>query len=268
MGAGRSRAATPVLISRGVDRLLDEAARTSTEGWDFRRLGRRITTAEPWDYTDFVAEVTVDVRTLVDLGTGGGEWLSTYDARPALTVASESWPPNVPVAHRRLAPLGIPVVHTEPCPDNMPPPPTAAGRLPFRDGAFDAVLSRHESFNAAEVARVLRPGGVFVTQQVSSDTYAAVRDLVGAPSGDDPGWHLPAAVAQLSAAGLTMEHETTGAAETMFADIGALAWWLRAIPWAVPGFSIERFRDRLLELHDEAPITVLEPRFRLVARKP
>jgi hypothetical protein len=33
------------------------------------------------------------------------------------------------------------------------------GRLPFRDGSLDLIGNRHESFLAAEVSRVLAPGG-------------------------------------------------------------------------------------------------------------
>lgn len=255
--------------TRDFDALLADAVRAPVRGWDFARLGERIHSAEPWSYTEFVREVTAGAASLLDLGTGGGEWLSSYDARPPLTIATESWPPNVRIAHRRLAPLGIPVVHTEPAPDNAPPPISSAGRLPFRDGSFDAVVARHESYHPAEVARVLRPGGLFATQQVSTDGYAAVRELLGQPPGIDPGWHLSAAVAQLTDVGLTMVNETAGTAETVFADVGALSWWLAAVPWAVPGFTVDRFRDQLREMHDIGePIAVLEPRFRLVAQRP
>ena len=53
------------------------------------------------------------------MGTGGGERLSRLPCRPALTVATEAWAPNVAVAARRLAALGIPVVHDEGAPDNV-----------------------------------------------------------------------------------------------------------------------------------------------------
>ena len=50
------------------------------------------------------------------------------------------------------------------------------GRLPFRDGAFHLVVNRHEAFVAGEVARVLAPGGIFLTQQVDN---ANLDDLCG-----------------------------------------------------------------------------------------
>jgi hypothetical protein len=45
-----------------------------------------------------------------------------------------------------------------------------------------------------------------------------------------------------------------------FQDVGALAWFLRKVPWAVPDFSIERFRGQLELLHEDMssrrPLTV------------
>jgi SAM-dependent methyltransferase len=99
------------------------------------------------------------------MGIGGGEWLSSLPGRPA-HVATESWPPNVRVAAARLRPLGIGVVHDEGAVDNVAQHRgEPRGRLAFREGAFDLVVNRHEAFVAEEVRRVLRPGGVFVTQQ-------------------------------------------------------------------------------------------------------
>ncbi|MFL6136265.1 MAG: hypothetical protein ACJ74O_00480 [Frankiaceae bacterium] len=44
--------------------------------------------------------------------------------------------------------------------------------------------------------------------------------------------------------------------------------WLRMVPWAVPGFTVDRFRTRLAALHAAGgPYPVREPRFRLVARR-
>ena len=35
-----------------------------------------------------------------------------------------------------------------------------------------------------------------------------------------------------------------------FDDVGAVVYFLRLVVWIVPGFSVERFEDRLRELHD------------------
>jgi hypothetical protein len=54
---------------------------------------------------------------------------------------------------------------------------------------------------------------------------------------------------------------------TTFADVGALAWWLRMISFTVP-FSLDRERARLLHLHEvSVPLVVRERRFLVEARK-
>lgn len=36
-----------------------------------------------------------------------------------------------------------------------------------------------------------------------------------------------------------------------FLDIGAVVFFLRKVIWTVPGFSVELYRDRLKDLHDQ-----------------
>ena len=84
----------------------------------------------------------------LDLQTGGGEVLAGAAVVPPLAVATEGWPPNLPVATARLHPLGMVVVSD----DDQPP-------LPFADNAFDLVTSRHPvKAWWSEIHRVLAPG--------------------------------------------------------------------------------------------------------------
>jgi hypothetical protein len=39
--------------------------------------------------------------------------------------------------------------------------------------------------------------------------------------------------------------------EVAFFDIGAVVHFLRKVPWTVPDFTVERYHDRLFELHEE-----------------
>lgn len=203
---------------------------------------------------------------MLDMGTGGGEWLSSLSARAPVTVATESWLPNVAVAAARLSALGLPVVYTEGAPDNhRQEPGNPAGRLPFRTEVFDLVTNRHESFRADEVARVLRPDGIFLTQQAHSGSEQFYR-LLGSKPRELQEFELDMAVAQLRDAGLSIDKADAGVATTVFADIGALAWYLRSVPWAVPDFTVSTYRQALLRLHD-GPIRVGSTRFWLQAHK-
>lgn len=207
---------------------------------------------------------------LLDLGTGGGEWLAGLPHRPGRTVATESWPPNVSVAEARLVPLGVEVVQTETARDNVDQTGAEqSGALPFPDASFDLVVSRHESYMPREVARVLATGGHFVTEQAGAgndDDFFRVLGLE--PPAQEPRWTLEFAAGQLEQAGLRVTASGEAEQTITFADVGAMVWYLKAIPWAVPAFSTDAFRERLEELHGQGPIAARQQRFWLEARRP
>jgi len=256
-------------------RLLREAAVTPIEGWDFSRLGDRISTKpRPWDFKRMVEEHAQRAAHLLDMGTGGGEWLTSLSHRPPRTVATEAWHPNLDLAGARLRPLGVTVVWYEGARDNAEQTPEEQrGRLPFPSGSFELITNRHETFLAREVARVLIPGGAFLTQQTGGnydEFYDALTLIPPERSGRE--WNLALASEQLSATGLEIIEGAEGEEETTFADVGALTWYLRAIPWLVAGFSIDGHRSHLRRLHErieaDGPITLRQPTFWLKAVKP
>lgn len=233
-------------MREAIARLLDEAAAAPVAGWDFAWASGRIATVNPlpWDYTALAAGALRSATAAVDMGTGGGEFLDALPDLPARMVATESWAPNVPVAAGRLARRGVPVVQCEGAADNALQPGGGPGRMPFRDSAFDLVLNRHEAFAAAEVVRVLASGGRFLTQQAASapDQFHA---LLGLEPPARPAFDLDLLVSQVIRAGLTVENAEAAREVVRFADVGALALYLRMVPWAVPGFDIETHRSAL-----------------------
>lgn len=253
------------------EQLAAEAQAADISGWDFSWLAGRATADPlPWNYRDQVARYAAAASIMLDMGTGGGEWLSRLAPRPARTVATEAWPPNVPVAARRLRAAGIWVVQDEGASDNSAQD-ARRGRLPFRDGAFPLVANRHEAFQAAEVSRVLAPGGTFITQQVDGCTYDGFYLMLGLPVPDQPVSWLSLARQQLQAAGLAVEVATAGAELQRFNDVAAIIYFLRLVSWAVPEFTVHRFASQLRELHETPgawPVTIHQHRFLVVATKP
>jgi SAM-dependent methyltransferase len=256
-------------VRGNVAELLDEAATAPVTGWDFEwawASGRIATvSALPWDFAALAATALRTATTALDMGTGGGEFLDGLPVLPARTVATESWPPNVPVAAERLARRGVPVVHSQGAADNVLQDHDGADRLPFRDAAFDLVLNRHEAFDAAEVARVLAPGGQFLTQQAGS-APAQLHALLGLRPPGRAVFDLDLAVSQVVRAGLRVEDARVGREAVRFADVGALAWYLRMIPWAVPGFDIAKHRSALESAADR-DLLVYQERFLLSCRR-
>jgi hypothetical protein len=148
---------------------------------------------------------------------------------------------------------------------------TDRGRLPFRDGAFALIANRHESFCAAEVNRVLAPGGTFVTQQVDFHSYDDLYRLIGLDVPDQPDSWLPLALRQVRDAGLTVQAAVRGGERYQFRDVGALVYYLRVVSWAIPGYSVERCRAALLAAHETPsiwPVPFRQRHFLLVAAKP
>ena len=258
-------------MTRSFDELIAEATAAPFVGWDFSWLrGRSRTWPLPWRYAQEVTDAARGATALLDMGTGGGEVLGRIPGRPALTVATESWAPNVPLADANLRPLGIRLVHDEGAPDNGDQP-AGRGRLAFRDEAFDVVANRHESFVAGEVARVLRPGGRFVTQQVDFGTYDDFYAALELPVPEQPPTWLPLAQQQATGAGLMTVTAAVGSERQRFDDVGALVYYLRVVDWAVPEFSVERCEPALRRLHERMqhePLLVSQRRFLLVAEKP
>jgi hypothetical protein len=143
--------------------------------------------------------------------------------------------------------------------------------IPFTDAAFDLVLNRHSAFCAAEVARVLAPGSSFLTQQVHG---LSAHDLIAAfdaqPQWPDasPERYVP----RLQAAGLEVVNVQEWQGEFGFTAVGALVFYLKAVPWTVPGFSVATHLDHLLKLQarlDAGERLAFENRKYLIeARKP
>ncbi|NUU25266.1 MAG: class I SAM-dependent methyltransferase [Streptomycetaceae bacterium] len=252
-------------MSRTFDHLVAEAESVSVAGWDFSWLDGRATEQRPsWGYQRLMGERMAAASAALDIQTGGGEVLAGVPKLPRLTVATESWPPNIGKATQLLHPLGAVVVA-----DADEPP------LPFGDEAFDLVVSRHPvTVWWDEIARVLRPGGTYLSQQVGP---ASVFELVEFFLGPQPeerrrARHPDDARAAAEAAGLDVVDLRAESLRTEFYDIGAVIYFLRKVIWMVPGFTVAQYRDRLRELHDrieaEGPFVAQTARFLIEARKP
>ena len=227
------------------DELIDHWLREEQEpftGWDFSHLhGRMDEGQEPWSYLDRAGELMAHSESVLDMDTGGGEkLLSLRDHWPEKVVATEDYPPNFELASQRLSALGATVVRV--ALSNTAP-------MPFASGEFDLVLNRHAAFNPREVARMLSPGGTFLTQQVHGlwawDLLAA---FDAAPQWPDA---TPAKCAPLlEAAGLTIETLEEWEGRLVFADVGAIVYYLKATPWEVPGFTVRTHLHYLLALQE------------------
>jgi SAM-dependent methyltransferase len=213
--------------------LVGEAVGVPITGWEFAWLdGRAIGFDPAWSFPDLARPLLRRAGSLLDLDTGGGELLAEFAPLPAHTVAVESWAPNVPVARDRLRPFGVSVL-TE---------------LPGGEHEFDVVLSRHGRLPIEDIARLLKPGGTLLSQQVGSDDLADLNAALGAPPPHAQPWNAAVAVAALEAAGLEVTDVREERPVVTFRDIGAIVFQLRAVPWQVRDFTIPRYERQLRRL--------------------
>ncbi len=187
--------------------------------------------------------------------------LASLQPLPDFACATESYQPNFTLAKKKLEPLGVKVFKTE---DDAP--------LPFRDRAFDLVIDRHESYTPSEVLRVLRPGGWFVTQQVGDGNDEGIRKLLGAEQFVSPKWNLRLACNQLRNVGFRIDVQRQEYPLRRFFDVGALVYFLKAVPWVIPDFSVAKYFEALKRLsrkiERDGYLDDRNHRFIIVAQRP
>ncbi len=122
------------------------------------------------------------------------------------------------------------------------------------------------------MARVLRPGGLFITQQVGTRNLRELAAVLG-PAHTPATVTLPALSGLLTAAGLRIERTEDWTGRTTFSEVDALVYYLSAVPFTAPAdFSVDRYAEELLSLHAAGPargrpIEFSQHRFLIVARR-
>ena len=232
-------------------------------GWDFSHIDGRYTEQDdlPWDYRAVIGQHLRSEMKILDIDTGGGEFLLSLNHPYENTSAMENYPPNVELCKEVLLPLGIDFR-----------PGDGKENLPFEDGRFDMVINRHGDFNAEEIHRVLRPGGLFITQQVGAENDRELVELLcGETDMPFPEQYLELTSRKFTNAGFTILHGEEVHRPIRFFDVGALVWFARIIQWEFPDFSVDTHLENLLHaqkiLEEQGSIDGSIHRFLLVAQK-
>lgn len=234
-------------------------------GWDFSHLDGRYAEEEdlPWDYREIILNVLQPEMKILDIDTGGGEFLLSLCHPCHNTAATEGFPPNVLLCRDTLSPLGIDFR-----------PWDGKGPLPFDDQSFDIVLNRHGDFDAQEIFRVLKSGGLFITQQVGAENDRELVDLllpesVALPF---PEQYLDVTRDKFCQAGFEIIDGQEVFRPIRFYDVGALVWFARIIEWEFPGFSVDDCLPQLMVIQrlieSNGSVEGRIHRFMMMARRP
>lgn len=209
-------------------------------GWDFSHIADRFEEEQdlPWDYPKIVKSFLSDNKKLLDMDTGGAEFLLSLNHPYKNTSATEAYLPNVSLCKKRLLPLGIDFKQAN-----------ARERLPFEDEIFDIVINRHGAFLAEELWRVLKPNGIFITEQVGDQNDRELVELLlnHVPPLPFPDHHLSAVIKRLEKSGFSIRQSEEVFRPIRFFDVGALVWFAHIIEWEFPGFSVQECKNNLLQ---------------------
>lgn len=232
-------------------------------GWDFSHIHNRYREEDdlPWDYKKIICQYLNKNIKILDYDTGGGEFLLSLKHPFHNTAATEGYPPNVELCKKTLLPLGIDFKSCD-TPSN----------IPFESESFDIIINRHGDFHAEELYRLLKKGGLFITEQVGSENDRNLVEMV-LPNTQKPFPHLNLKEQReiFENAGFHIIRAEEVFRPIRFYDVGAFVWFAHIIEWEFPGFSVERCFDSLLKIQksieDTGYIEGTIHRYLIVAKK-
>lgn len=131
-------------------------------GWDFSNL-EIISEGIKCNFYEEVTSRCKNTDVLLDIGTGGGENLLRISSSLLFLVGIDLSNAMIEKAESNLRKSNVSNVRFFQMPSEA---------LQFPSGLYDIVTSRHAPFSSKEVFRVLKSGGLLLTQQVSeSDKF-------------------------------------------------------------------------------------------------
>lgn len=211
-------------------------------GWDFSHIYGRYDAENdlPWNYEQIIRRYLKKDFDIMDYDTGGGEFLLSLNHPYERISATEGYLPNVKLCREKLLPLGI---NFKECSD--------PSEIPFEDDAFDLIINRHGGFDAVEVYRLLRRGGLFITEQVGEDNDRDLVEMV-LPGANKPFSHLNLSEQRkrFENMGFRIVRAEEAFRPIKFYDVGAFVWFARIIKWEFPNFSVDNSFERLLKMQE------------------
>ena len=136
------------------------------DGWDFSFM-KTAKQTPPWTYIEVIKKYLKSSDSVLDVGTGGGEFLTKLSPYFDKAIGIDIDPEMIAVANRNGA--GIGNVSFQVMDDN----------LVSLVGIFDIILCRHAPYNLEAVKKYLKPGGYFITQQVGEKNMGNIKSATG-----------------------------------------------------------------------------------------
>ena len=259
-----------------LEKYLLEEENHAFQGWDFSYLDKRWeSTPLPWDYKSIVLKYLNQNKkildnnfsdtNILDIGTGGGEFLLSLNHPYEKTSCTEAYEPNIKLCKETLVPKGIKLYPLPQYDEKQ-----ELQNIPSEE--FDIVIDRHEAFSEPEVYRVLKEDGYFITQQVGAYNNKDLATYFDENHTDEfPNMTLEKTIKRLIDNGFEIIYSCEAYPKLHFFDIGVIVFFAKIISWEFKGFSVEKSFDKLKELDrkikEKGYIESTEHRFIIIAKK-
>ena len=217
----------------------------SVSGWDFGKISKQTKTiGEKWDYFKLVMKYLNKDTYLLDIGTGGGEKLIGFAKAVRKAVGIDHSEEMVSTANNNLNKSGLKNVEFTKT--------DSTRKYPFSSNSFDLVICRHAPFNSEEIFRVLKTGGLFITQQVGEKDKENFKNIFGRGQsfGERAGVAQERYVNNLKKAGFKILRADTYNATEYYKDISDVIFLLRNTP-IVNNLEIDKDLDYLKQVEDK-----------------
>lgn len=221
---------------------IEEEKIAHIKGWDFSHIRDRYQEEDLlWNFKSVIEKYLDESMQLLDMETGGGEFLLSLNHPHQNTSAIEGYKPNVEYCKEVLLPLGINFKEAN-----------GGGKLPFEDKYFDIITNRHGDYTIAELKRVLKRNGIFITQQVGAENDRALVELLLSRNEELPfsNQYLKIREGEFITQGFEIIESGEVFKPIKFYDVGALVWFARIIEWEFPGFSVDSNLEQLYKAQE------------------
>lgn len=213
----------------------------SVIGWDFSQIDSRMKSyGKKWNFTRILRDYVNKKTVLLDLGTGGGEMLLGIAPFVKKAYGIDHSESMVKTAKNNLRKSLLKDVEFK---------FADTKKIPFLDKSFDVVSCRHAPFYVKEVFRVMKPGGIFITQQVGEKDKQNIKKIFGRGQsfGEKAGTLMNHYVKELKYSGFKIIRRGIYNATEYYANMEDMIFLLRNTP-IIPDFDTKNDEKNLRKL--------------------
>lgn len=200
-------------------------------GWDFSKI-KSTSIGVQWNFYEKVKQACKPNGILLDIGTGGGENILRIASSALLLIGIDNSNGMIKTAKSNLKKSRV---------ANVRFIQMTSEDLQFPNDFFDVISSCHAPFVASEVAKVLKEGGTFLTQQVSEADKLNLKKAFGRGQsiGVDDGTLKEKYIQELKEAGFVEVHSFDYNAIEYYQRPEDLVFLLKYTP-TIPNFGQEK----------------------------